>query len=159
VNLLVTAGSVVLAAGVLVTGVNLLVSLRRGEPAGPDPFGGDTLEWTTPSPPPPWNFDVMPTVDGVSPAWELGPAPSELASPGVLPGGHLTPATSTVTAAPEAVLAMPHASWTPLLTALGLSAAFTGVLLETWWIAISGCLGVIASLAAWHRPGPEGARR
>ena len=34
-----------------------------GEEAGPNPYGATGLEWQTPSPPPPHNFDVTPIVD------------------------------------------------------------------------------------------------
>ena len=51
-------------AGAFLTGIstvfflwNVVRSLRRGEPAGDDPWGGHTLEWATTSPPPPHNFD------------------------------------------------------------------------------------------------------
>ena len=52
------------SAGAFLTGIstlfllwNVFRSLRRGEPAGDDPWGGHTLEWATTSPPPPQNFD------------------------------------------------------------------------------------------------------
>src|SRR3989440_9966984 len=51
-NLLETVGGFITAAGILILFVNLVVSYRRGKPAGPDPFNGPTLEWSTTSPPP-----------------------------------------------------------------------------------------------------------
>jgi cytochrome c oxidase subunit 1 len=51
-----TVGSWILALGLLIMFVNLLVSLRRGPPAPSNPWGGLTLEWTVPSPPPTGNF-------------------------------------------------------------------------------------------------------
>jgi cytochrome c oxidase subunit 1 len=41
---------------------NFIVSLRKGKPAGNNPWKSNTLEWTTPSPPRHGNFDEMPTV-------------------------------------------------------------------------------------------------
>jgi cytochrome c oxidase subunit 1 len=66
-NLISTVGAFILGAGVLLTLVNVLWSLRRGPPAGPDPWKGNTLEWFTPSPPPAHNFDVIPVVRSVEP--------------------------------------------------------------------------------------------
>lgn len=61
---------VVLAAGILLFLVNVAVSLKRGEPVGPNPWDGPTLEWATPSPPPPYNFAVIPAVASRHPLWE-----------------------------------------------------------------------------------------
>ena len=61
-NLLSTIGSFVLFAGVVLTVVNVLTSREGGARAGHDPWGGDTLEWFAPAPPPPHNFDVVPDV-------------------------------------------------------------------------------------------------
>ncbi|MBI5623299.1 MAG: cbb3-type cytochrome c oxidase subunit I [Elusimicrobia bacterium] len=57
-----TVGSWALVAGLAVFYANLLIALRRGKPAEADPWGGKTLEWTLPSPPPPENFDKLPVV-------------------------------------------------------------------------------------------------
>lgn len=58
-----TVGSWILAAGVVLVVVNLLRSLRKGERARANPWGGTTLEWTIASPPPPENFERIPHVD------------------------------------------------------------------------------------------------
>jgi cytochrome c oxidase subunit 1 len=59
-----TIGSWILVSGVLIMFANLLRSLRTGPPASRNPWGGSTLEWTTPSPPPLLNFEAPPTVTG-----------------------------------------------------------------------------------------------
>ncbi len=66
-----TVGSFVLAAGVLVTVFNVFGSIRKGRPAGPDPWRANTLEWFTPSPPPEHNFDVIPTVRSLEPMKDI----------------------------------------------------------------------------------------
>jgi cytochrome c oxidase subunit 1 len=58
-----TAGAYLTALGFLVAGFNLLHSLRRGRPAPANPWGANTLEWRTPSPPPHDNF-ATPQVAG-----------------------------------------------------------------------------------------------
>jgi cytochrome c oxidase subunit I len=70
-NLISTIGSFVLAVGVLVTVANVFWSIRRGRIAGSDPWGGNTLEWFTPSPPPEHNFDVIPTVRSLEPMKDI----------------------------------------------------------------------------------------
>jgi cytochrome c oxidase subunit 1 len=55
-NVVSTVGGSVIALSILVFLVNVAVSLAFRRPAGPDPWGGQTLEWATSSPPPPENF-------------------------------------------------------------------------------------------------------
>jgi cytochrome c oxidase subunit 1 len=62
VNLVATIGSWILAAGLVLMLVNLFRGLFWGEPAGANPWGGATLEWTVPSPPPTENFEEEPVV-------------------------------------------------------------------------------------------------
>lgn len=66
-NIVSTVGSFVIALSILVFLVNLVVSLRRREPAGPDPWEGHTLEWATSSPPPRHNFDSLPPIRTYAP--------------------------------------------------------------------------------------------
>jgi cytochrome c oxidase subunit 1 len=70
-NLVSTIGSYILGIGVLLTVINVLLSLRRGRRAGPDPWKGNTLEWFMPSPPPPHNFDSIPRVRSVEPLRDI----------------------------------------------------------------------------------------
>ncbi len=61
-NLVSTAGSLLIAVAVLVFVWNFVTSLRIGPPAGDDPWGGHTLEWATSSPPPHHNFHRLPPI-------------------------------------------------------------------------------------------------
>jgi len=61
-NLVATVGSWVLAVGLLIVVVNLWRGLFRGEPFEGNPWGGATLEWSTPTPPPTENFLEEPIV-------------------------------------------------------------------------------------------------
>ncbi len=69
-NLISTVGAFILAVGVLVFFTNLVLSLRSGVPAGPDPWDGQTLEWATPSPPPEHNFERIPRITSERPFWD-----------------------------------------------------------------------------------------
>ncbi|HEY0515748.1 MAG TPA: cytochrome c oxidase subunit I [Solirubrobacteraceae bacterium] len=70
-NLISTVGSFVLGAGVLVTIVNVVRSVKHGVTAGPDPWQANTLEWFTTSPPPANNFDTIPLVRSAEPMKDI----------------------------------------------------------------------------------------
>ena len=57
-----TVGSWIMVAGILLLIINLIISLKRGEKASMNPWGGRTLEWTVSSPPPTENFHEIPVV-------------------------------------------------------------------------------------------------
>jgi cytochrome c oxidase subunit 1 len=62
-HLISTIGSWILIGGILMMLYNLVRSLKTGEKADGNPWGGTTLEWTTPSPPPVENFAEIPRVE------------------------------------------------------------------------------------------------
>jgi cytochrome c oxidase subunit 1 len=70
-NLIVTIGVLFQSAAVLVFVANLVLSWFRGQPAGSDPWDGWTLEWSTTSPPPEYNYAVLPVVRSRRPLWDL----------------------------------------------------------------------------------------
>jgi len=70
-NLIVTIGVFFQAAAILVFVANLLWSYFRGEIAGSDPWDAWTLEWSTTSPPPVYNFPEIPAVKSRRPLWDL----------------------------------------------------------------------------------------
>ena len=70
-NLIASLGVPIQAAAILIFVVNVVISLRRGERAGNDPWDAWTLEWTTASPPPPYNFEIVPVVASRRPLWDL----------------------------------------------------------------------------------------
>src|SRR3989441_1519810 len=70
-NFLTTVGVVFQAAGVLAFVFNLVRSYVRGRPAGNDPWDAWTLEWSTTSPPPEYNYETVPVVKSRRPLWDL----------------------------------------------------------------------------------------
>ncbi len=70
-NLVSSAGAVFQAVGLLCLVANLVLSLRRGERAGDDPWDAWTLEWATTSPPAEYNFERLPEVHSRRPLWDL----------------------------------------------------------------------------------------
>jgi cytochrome c oxidase subunit 1 len=80
-NLFITAMSFLLAFSVLLFCINVLYSRKRGIIAGPDPWDGNTLEWATSSPPPPYNFERVPDVHSTMPLRDLKLAAAGIESP------------------------------------------------------------------------------
>jgi cytochrome c oxidase subunit 1 len=69
--MIVSVGAIFQAAGLLVFVYNLVYSYFWGKESGADPWDAWTLEWSTTSPPPPYNFAVLPTVSSRRPLWDL----------------------------------------------------------------------------------------
>ena len=70
-NLVASIGVIFQAAAVACMIWNIMRSLRKGAPAGNDPWDAWTLEWATSSPPPEYNFAVLPEVRSSRPLWDL----------------------------------------------------------------------------------------
>jgi len=155
-NLLATIGAVTIAASMIVFAINVVVSLRRGQRAGENPWGGTTLEWATSSPPPSYGFAQIPCVDSRQPlkhgkealAWVVG-----------LP---TLVRTSLVTrlhdAAPDHITVDPEPSIWPFWTAVAVSALFIGSIF-TPWALVWGAIPVTVALIGWFWPKHEETER
>jgi cytochrome c oxidase subunit 1/cytochrome c oxidase subunit I+III len=155
-NLITTIGSFILAAGVLLVVYNLLISLRRGRVAGPNPWDAATLEWAVPSPPPPYNFAVLPVVASRHPLWEdrLNEQEdrSSLDSGFVLDHGREALATTALDAEPDVIIKMPEDTPLPFLLALALVLALTALLVHGWWVAGLAALASLGLVVLWLWP-------
>jgi cytochrome c oxidase subunit 1/cytochrome c oxidase subunit I+III len=155
-NLITTIGSFVFALGILLLLINVAVSLRRGRLAGSNPWDAATLEWSVPSPPPPYNFVVIPTVASRHPLWEdrleESTHRSALDRGLALDRGKESLATTGLDAQPDLILKMPEDSITPLLVALALTAVFAGMLMHAWWLAAAGGAAGLLFLLVWLWP-------
>jgi cytochrome c oxidase subunit I len=159
VNLVTSIGAFILAAGVVMLAINVLISWRRGALAGPNPWDGPSLEWTTPSPPPSYNFAVIPAVASRHPLWEErleeGLGHSSIGRGLVLDHGKEVLATTVLDAEPDAILKMPEDSIAPLVAAMVLTGIFAGLFFQWWWLAGICVALTLASLAIWLWPEPE----
>jgi cytochrome c oxidase subunit I len=159
VNLVTTIGAFILAVGVLVFVANVAISRRFGALAGPNPWDGPSLEWTTPSPPPAYNFAVIPAVASRHPLWEErleeGLGHSSIGRGLVLDHGKEVLATTPLDAEPDAILKMPEDSIAPLVAAIVLTGVFVGLFTQLWWLAAVCALLTLASLVVWLWPEPE----
>ena len=70
-NLVIGVGTLFQVLGLSCFAFNLVWSYFRGRPADRDPWDGWTLEWATASPPPEYNFSVLPEVRSARPLWDL----------------------------------------------------------------------------------------
>ena len=68
-NFLATIGSYVLGLGIAIYFVVMLYTYFKGKKVGRDPWDGRTLEWSLPTPPPEYNFRVIPTVHARDAWW------------------------------------------------------------------------------------------
>jgi heme/copper-type cytochrome/quinol oxidase subunit 1 len=155
VNLITTLGAFVFATGVLLLIINVIWSRRRGTPAESNPWDAATLEWATSSPPPPYNFAVIPTVGSREPLWEgrQGDVERSLISEGpTLADEKVTVETSPLDANITDILQMPEDTLYPLLHALAVTLTFYGLLVRRNWLAAAGGALVIALTIGWLWP-------
>jgi cytochrome c oxidase subunit 1 len=148
-NLLASLGAAVIAASLIVTLVNIARSLRRGAVAGADPWGADSLEWTTASPPPPYNFADPPVVATRAPAWE--PADERRVVGGLAVDVREVLVTTLVDTLPDHRTSSAGPSIWPLLAALVTGVAFIGVLFTPWGLPAGILLGVPV-MVGWFWP-------
>lgn len=70
-NMIASIGVIFQSAAVLIFVYNMIASYIKGAPAGNDPWDAWTLEWATTSPPPEYNFAVVPEVRSRRPLWDI----------------------------------------------------------------------------------------
>jgi cytochrome c oxidase subunit I+III len=147
-NLLATIGAVLIVAGVLLFVINVVKSLRGGALAGDDPWGADTLEWATTSPPPHYNFMYIPVVEGRAPLWEQPELPVVT---GLRTDVRDVLVTTLLDAQPDSLHRHPIPTIWPLLAAIATSILFV-TLIFTPWGAVIGTPLLLLTLLGWGWP-------
>jgi cytochrome c oxidase subunit 1/cytochrome c oxidase subunit I+III len=159
-NMITSVGAFLFAIGVSLLVVNVIVSKRAGRVAGPNPWGAATLEWSVPSPPPPYNFAVIPRVASRTPLWEPqiphpSPENSSVDEGMLLARGKEIIGTTPLDAVPDIILKMPEDSFSPLILTIGMAAFFVGLLERLSWLAAAGFVVMLLALAIWMWPERE----
>jgi cytochrome c oxidase subunit 1 len=131
-NLVATVGAFAMGLGSLVFVVNAWYSRTRGKPATANPWDGAMLEWSMASPPPVYNFSVIPSVKSRLPLWSEGgyeprPLPETPPQPIHLPGG----------------------SYWPVVTAIGIIVGAVAGVTQTLWIALLAAAIIVVGIYAW----------
>jgi cytochrome o ubiquinol oxidase subunit 1 len=140
--LIAGVGALLILCGIALQIAQLWVSMRgraqRREPTG-DPWDGRSLEWATASPPPAFNFAVLPTVTSEEPYWDIkqqARATHHLATP-----------------EPQyAAIEMPRNSPTGFVTAFFAVVTGFALIWQIWWLVVLGLLGAYVTFVvfAWR---------
>ncbi|MFP4202933.1 MAG: cytochrome c oxidase subunit I [Opitutales bacterium] len=147
-NMICTIGAFILAFGILLFLVDMYRCARSGEPAGNDPWDARTLEWSTTSPPPFYNFARTPIIGARDALWEhkYGAETRKIRYGKADPHG----------------IHMPSQSWFPLIAAMGFVLLGVGLTMMQagiaymGYLAIAGLLVVALGITLWALEGPGG---
>jgi len=150
-NLISTIGAFTFTVALVPLFANLWRTWRRGEPAGPNPWDAPTLEWTTSSPPPHYNFAVIPRVDRRDPLWHPHIEPGLAWAGEVEPGG-VSPRLQPDD--PPEPVHMPDPSYWPLVLGIGMLVMTIGAL-GSLAVVLAGTALTLVGLFGWAFEPPE----
>ena len=139
--LVAMVGALVILAGILCQVAQLVVSIRNRDQLRDttgDPWDGRSLEWSTSSPPPAFNFAVLPHVEGGDPYWLMKQRAIERGAP-----------------EPEPVyqdIEMPRNSATGVVCAFFAAILGFSLIWHIWWLAALAFIGAFATFVvfAWR---------
>ncbi len=140
------AGALLILVGVLCQAAQLVISIRRRESLRDvtgDPWDGRSLEWSTASPPPHYNFAILPNVEGEDAYWGIKQAAKETSHP--------------ADAVEYEHIEMPRNSPTGVVCAFFATVMGFALIWHIWWMAILGLLGAWATFVvfAWRDHGED----
>ena len=148
-NLLASGGAALLAVGGLLLLANVARSLAAGAVAGENPWGADTLEWGTASPPPPYNFLELPVIEGRHALWDRSAdAPIVV---GISSERREVLVTDVMDADPAHRTRMPEPSIWQFWTAVATSAMLVTIIFTPWGL-VYGAAPVFVTLVGWFWP-------
>jgi cytochrome o ubiquinol oxidase subunit 1 len=139
-TLVAEVGAILILIGILCQVAQLVVSIRNREELRDvtgDPWDGRSLEWATASPPPVFNFAVMPHVEGEDAYWEIKERARAQEEP------------SQITYEP---IEMPRNSPTGFICAFFATIMGFSLIWHIWWLVIAGAVGAYATFVvfAWR---------
>jgi cytochrome o ubiquinol oxidase subunit 1 len=131
-------GIVISLCGAVCQVIQLIVSIKHRDELRDvtgDPWNGRSLEWSTASPPPAFNFAVLPNVQGAEPYWEIKRRAIE---------------TQQLVSEPEyKPIHMPRNSPTGFVTAFFATLTGFAMIWHIWWLAIAG-LAAAYAIFVWY---------
>jgi cytochrome c oxidase subunit 1/cytochrome c oxidase subunit I+III len=147
-NELVTFGAFLFGIGVLISIINFFYSKKEGAIAGDNPWGADTLEWSTTSPPAVYGSEHIPVVTSRHPLWDDFEEEDDPENDRVLDWGRLTPTTTVLDAVPVGIATIPEDSIAPLFMSLALFGFFLAIIFQMMWWTLLGLI-VTLGLGCW----------
>jgi cytochrome c oxidase subunit 1 len=149
-NLLATIGAFIIATSVLVFIVNIIFTARRGEKVGHDPWDARTLEWSIPSPPPEYNFAVVPVVTSLDDYWHRKYTEDDEGRLVKLPGGLSADDEPALPAGFDpAKVHMPSPSYWPMIFAASLPVMGYGFVFHNYFLLAAGVMVAFFGLSGW----------
>ncbi len=127
-------GALVILGGIVAQIAQLVVSIRtraRHRDRSGDPWDGRTLEWSTASPPPAYNFAILPQVESLDAFW------------------HAKQSGATTPPLRYRAIEMPANSPNGFVTALVAVVTGFALIWHIWWLAIAGLACALATLFAF----------
>ncbi len=139
--LIAAGGAILIAIGIALMIAQLVVSIRQREElrdATGDPWDGRSLEWATASPPPAFNFAVMPHVEGQEAYWQIKQRFRDESLP--------------IEEPEYEPIEMPRNSPTGFICAFFATLMGFALIWHIWWLVIAGALGAYATFVvfAWR---------
>jgi cytochrome o ubiquinol oxidase subunit 1 len=144
--LVAAGGAVVILTGIICQVIQLVVSIRQREQLRDltgDPWDGRSLEWSTASPPPAFNFAVLPHVQGQEPYWDVKSRAVRQGTSGPEPDYE--------------AIEMPRNSPTGFVCAFFSTVTGFALIWHIWWMVALGLLGAFATFVvfAWRDRGED----
>lgn len=153
-NLISSVGSFIMAAGVATCLLDIFLHFRFGERAKRNPWGADTLEWSTSLPPSAYNFATLPECATRHPLWDtpdlqttIEQGHHDLAT--IDHGRRETWGSDPVTGKVREIIHLPGNSWLPFYGALATAGVCISLLCKFYWVALAMALVSLALLLRW----------
>lgn len=153
-NLISSIGSFIMAIGIAMILLDVLLHFRFGRKAPANPWGADTLEWATSTPPSPYNFISLPECPTRHPLWDYPNLPQTITQ-----GKHTlavashgrreTWGTDPVTGEVREIIHLPANAWIPFFAALTLAVLFVSLLLQSYTLSVMMLVILSGLLLRW----------